>query len=121
LSKSAQRRHGFGVLSLSRTDRSSTQWVERVVTQDRRATPAEVAATRIDFRSWLATLTKRRRLIAKALASGETTGGAAKRFTVTAGRISQVWQELDFHRRLRPAVSAGRRPAAGWRSAKLAR
>jgi hypothetical protein len=43
----------------------------------------------------LGTLSTRRRRIAHTLASGETTGGAAKKFAVTAGRISQVRRELD--------------------------
>jgi hypothetical protein len=95
LSRSAQRRHGFGVLSLNRADRNGTQWVEKLVTQDRRCGPAEVAATRIDFRSWLATLAPRRREIARALASGETTKSVARRFGVSQGRISQIRRELD--------------------------
>ncbi len=95
LSRIAQRRHGFEVRSLNRADRNGTQWVEKLVTQDRWATPADVAATRIDFRSWLGTLSRRLRLIARALASGETTNTAAKRFAVTPGRISQVRRELD--------------------------
>jgi hypothetical protein len=90
LSKSAQRRHGFRVESLSRANRDGTHWVEKLVTEDRRATPAEVAATRIDFRSWLATLSSRDRRLAKLLATGETTGEAARRFGVTPGRISQL-------------------------------
>jgi hypothetical protein len=94
LSKAAQRRHGFGVVSLNCTDRSGTEWVEQLVTQDRRSTPAEVVATRLDFCAWLATLGRRRQEIARALANGETTKTAAHHFGLTEGRISQMRREL---------------------------
>ncbi len=85
LSRSAQRRHGFEVLSLHRTNRNGIKWVELLVTPESRVTPAEVVATRIDICSWLATLGRRQREIARALASGETTKATARRFGVTAG------------------------------------
>jgi hypothetical protein len=70
------------------------------VVEDRRATSADVAATWMDFRSWLGSLGCRRREIARALASGETTKAAAGRFGVTQGRISQIRRELDQSWRL---------------------
>jgi hypothetical protein len=53
-----------------------------------------VAAGRIDFGNWLQVLTARLRRIAKVLATGESTTRAAKRFSVSPGRISQIRQEL---------------------------
>jgi hypothetical protein len=100
LSRAAQRRHGFEVESLSEGDGSGSRWVDKLVVENRRATPADVAATWIDFRSWLATLRRRRRKIARVLASGETTKSAACRFGVTQGRISQNRRELDQSWRL---------------------
>jgi hypothetical protein len=94
LSRVAQQRHGFQVNSLHRADHARAPWVEKLVVEDRRATPADVAATRIDFCSWLATLPRRQREIARVLASGETTKTAARQFAVTEGRISQVRREL---------------------------
>ncbi len=67
---------------------------EAIVVEEKRATPADVAACRLDFSAWLKLLPKRRRKIALALASGETTQGAAKKFGVTAARISQLRQWL---------------------------
>ena len=58
------------------------------------ATPAEVAACRIDFAEWLRRLTGRLRRIALALASGETTKGAAEKFGLSPARISQLREWL---------------------------
>jgi len=60
----------------------------------RRATPAEIAALRIDLSDWLKTLSPRDRQVAGALASGEPTGGVAKMFRLTSGRVSQLRREL---------------------------
>jgi transposase-like protein len=62
--------------------------------EDKRATPADVAACRIDFAEWLRRLTARLRKIALALAAGETTSAAARMFGVTPARISQIRQWL---------------------------
>jgi hypothetical protein len=70
-------------------DREESQWRE-IVVEDHRAGPAEIAACRIDFASWLRLLPVRRRKVALTLARGESTGEAAKKFGVTAARISQV-------------------------------
>jgi hypothetical protein len=74
---------------LDHFDREESQWRE-IVVEDHRAGPAEIAACRIDFASWLRLLPIRRRKIALTLARGETTSEAAKKFKVTAGRISQL-------------------------------
>jgi hypothetical protein len=58
------------------------------------ATPADVAASRLDFSAWLRLLPKRRRQIALALASCETTSAAAKMFRVSPARISQIRELL---------------------------
>ena len=53
-----------------------------------------MAACRIDFAAWLNTLSDRQRKIAGALATGETTKVVARKFGLTAGRISQLRREL---------------------------
>ena len=68
-------------------------WLE-VLVEDRRATPADVAASRIDFGVWLKRLTLQMRRMAKVLATGESTGQAARKFAVSPSRISQVRREL---------------------------
>jgi hypothetical protein len=66
----------------------------------RRSTPAELAAIRIDFASWLAQLPNRRRQIALCLASGERTSAVAQQYSLSSARISQIRQELSVDWRL---------------------
>jgi len=58
--------------------------------EDRTAGPAETADVRIDMGAWLRSLSQRQRTIAYVLASGETTGTAARTFRITSARISQL-------------------------------
>jgi hypothetical protein len=79
-----------------------SNWTDLI--PDRRATPPQIVALRLDFRSWLAQLEDFKRRIALRLAYGDTTGEAAQYFGVSAGRISQLRQELfrdwrAFHQR----------------------
>ncbi len=50
---------------------------------------------RVDFSEWLDQLPKRRRHIAEALGSGDSTGSAAERFDISPGRVSQIRRELN--------------------------
>lgn len=93
LSVYAQRKHRIQVDRLQRYDQRRGTW-EDILVEDRRATPAQVAASRIDVTDWLASLTDRQREIASVLATGETTKAAAERFQLTPGRISQIRREL---------------------------
>jgi hypothetical protein len=85
----AQFKKDFFVERLDSFDDEEDCWQE-IVVEDKRATPADVAACRIDFAEWLRRLTARLRRIALALASGETTKGAAKMFDLSPARISQL-------------------------------
>jgi len=87
------RRHGVRVTSLEQHRPASGCWQDLVV-EDRRVGPAEIAATRIDFRDWLASLQPRQRQLAATLAMGESTSRVAKLFRVSAGRVSQLRREL---------------------------
>ncbi len=93
LSSYAQRQRGFRVDSLDKFDAEVEGWRE-IVVEDRRAGPAEIAATRIDFSQWLKTLTTKQRRIANALAVGESTQVVAKKYGLTAGRISQIRRQF---------------------------
>jgi hypothetical protein len=93
LSQYAQYQKGFQVERLDYFDEEEDCWQE-IVVEDKRATPAEVAACRIDFAEWLRRLTARLRRIALALASGETTKSAAEQFGLSPARISQVREAL---------------------------
>ena len=89
-----RRRKGVQVQRLDRFDRETGGWQE-VLVEDRTANPADLAAMRIDFGEWIASLSRRQRRIAQALATGERTSRVARRFGVSAGRISQVRRELQ--------------------------
>ncbi len=72
--------------------------------EDRRATPADTAAARIDVAAWLCSLSHRSRRIAMTLAMGETTSVVARQFKVSPARVSQLRAELkasweSFHER----------------------
>ena len=94
LSVYAQRKLGFAVARLHQADAAENTWKE-VLVADRRATPAELAASRIDFAAWWRRLPRRNRRIAAALAAGATTSEAARAFRLTAGRISQLRREFE--------------------------
>lgn len=94
LSSHAQSKNGFVVDRLDRFDNQEDEW-KQIAIEDRHSGPAEVAITRIDFAAWLTTLTSHQRKIAKTLAIGESTKGAAKKFRITPGRVSQTRHELQ--------------------------
>ena len=73
---------------------------QEAVCASRRATPADIAALRIDLEAWFSNLSTRDQQLAVALAQGEPTSGVAQMFRVTAGRVSQLRQEL-YHSWLR--------------------
>ena len=92
-SEYAQMNKGITLLRLDRYNTKRAAWKE-VVVEDRRSGPAEIAAMRIDFDAWLATLNRRERRIAKTLAAGETTGVVARKFGLSPSRISQMRGQL---------------------------
>ena len=95
MSPHARQKKGIKVERLDRFDEEENAWKE-VLIEDRHSTPAEVAAARIDFAAWSGLLPIRLRKIAKLLAMGESAGTVAKRFKVSAGRISQLRRELKM-------------------------
>jgi hypothetical protein len=101
LSGYAQHQKDFHVERLDQFDEEENCWQE-IVVEDKRATPAEIAACRIDFAEWIGRLSHRQRTIALTLAAGETTKDAATKFAVTPARISQLRRDfrmswLAFH------------------------
>jgi hypothetical protein len=93
LSKYAQQHKGLVVERLDHVDQDEGQWQE-VLIEDKTAGPADIARVRCDFSDWLKSLKRRDRRIAEVLAVGERTQNVAKRFKVSAGRISQLRKEL---------------------------
>lgn len=100
MSRCAQRRHGIHVTSLD-SGEFNREWKQLLV-ESRTCTPAELAASRIDLHEWLKRLPGKKRRIAVALGTGESTKGVARKFCVTPGRVSQMRREFardwqDFH------------------------
>ena len=84
---------GLSLESLDQREEATGGWQE-IVVEDRHSGPDEIAATRLDFREWLSSLTKRNRRLAEKLATGESTVGAARSFGISSGRVSQLRREL---------------------------
>jgi hypothetical protein len=93
LSAHCQQKKNIIVERLDHYDAEEECWKEALV-EDRRAGPADTAAIRMDFAAWLRVLPSRLRMITKVLANGETTNAAARRFSVSPGRVSQIRGEL---------------------------
>lgn len=103
-------RKGVHVERLDHFDEQEGSWRE-ILVEDRRSTPADIAAARIDVPSFFATLSPRSRRMAEALASGESTSSVARQFRVSAARISRLRRHLhekwlQFHSEAVPQVSA---------------
>jgi hypothetical protein len=94
MSRVTQRRFGFRVTSADPGCSAGQLRPTELLGESRQATPAELAAIRVDFASWLGRLSDRKREIALSLAVGESTGAVAQRFGVSSGRISQIRLEL---------------------------
>jgi hypothetical protein len=93
LSPYAQRKKGFIVQRLDRWDHDTGQWLEAIV-EDRRTPVPDQVAFRIDFPAWLDSLARPKRRMAEVLAMGHSTSQVARRFRLSAGRVSQVRREL---------------------------
>ena len=65
-----------------------------VLIEDRHAGPFDIVRTKLDVAAFFRSLPLRLRRIAKFLAKGETTNAAAKKFRVSANRISQLRRQL---------------------------
>ncbi len=92
-SQHCQQRKNIVVQNTHCWDDTKEEWAEMVV-EDRHATPADLATFRLDFRDWLKSLSRRNRKIALKLCRGESTRSVARLFHLSAGRISQLRNEL---------------------------
>ncbi len=108
-SRYCQRSKHVRLESLHRFNSDEGQWRE-IVVEDKKAGPAEIAATRIDFAAWLKSLRPRMRRLANILATGESTANVARKFGVSNGRVSQLRRELmgrwDIFTADRPAAAS---------------
>jgi hypothetical protein len=90
----AQAAKGIVIERLDQFNKEDCQWRE-VLIEDRKAGPADTAAARIDVAAWFKTLACKKRMIAKALARGESTATVAQMFELSAARVSQLRRELQ--------------------------
>lgn len=99
MSPHCQRNKHLIVERLDKIDKFEDQWQEALV-EDRRAGPFDIVRTKLDFAAWLRSLRRKPRQIARTLANGERTRDVARKFQPSAGRISQLRNELarSWHR-----------------------
>lgn len=88
-----RRLNGTCLDRLDRYDQDDGRWIEAVV-EDHRTSVVEQVCFRIDFPEWLQRLSPAKRIVAQALAAGDTTGEVALRTGLSQARISQIRQEL---------------------------
>jgi hypothetical protein len=93
-SVACRQRKGVVLEQLNGWDARRECWKEALL-EDKHCTPAELAASRIDFEDWLQTLPHRHRQIALKLADGERTRDVAHEFGLSPARISQLRSELQ--------------------------
>jgi hypothetical protein len=75
-------------------ERQPGNWIDAMV-EDKRASVEDQVAAKMDVGAWFATLTKRMKEIATDLAFGCSTSEVAKKYGVSAGRISQLRRVLE--------------------------
>jgi hypothetical protein len=100
LSPVAQVRHGLSVMRLPDRERVfdrhplPDELAEALMDNTRSAVPEQVAF-RLDFPRWRASLRRRDRRVLDALAGGERTADAARRFGISPARVSQLRREFE--------------------------
>jgi len=93
MSEYCRQRKNLTLERLDKFDQSEDQWQE-ILLEDRRAGPFDIVRTKLDVAAWLRSLPSKLRRIAKTLANGDRTSDVAKKFNLSAGRISQIRAEL---------------------------
>jgi len=94
LRRYCQLNKGITVERLDHFDNEENAWTEAVVEDTRTAPVPDIVAFRVDFADCLKSLRRRDRRIAEVLSVGHTTSHVARKFKVSAGRISQLRREL---------------------------
>jgi hypothetical protein len=95
LSPRAQRRHRFAVKGLPDSSTLSGNVFDEALRDNTRTPPDEQASFRLDFQSWYLGLSHRDRDIVVDMALGERTLDLARKYRLSASRISQ--KRRQFH------------------------
>jgi hypothetical protein len=90
LSPLAQQRQGFAVGKLPDRGTLNGSPLEEALRDNTRSPVGEQAAFRLDFPAWLLTLTRRDRRLVEGMALGHRTLDLARKFRLSAGRVSQL-------------------------------
>lgn len=96
LSRLARNRHGHHLEGLDTESRLNGADWESALVENGRITPADLAASRIDFSEWLGRMKQRRRQIAETLAAGYRTEEVAELFQLSPSRVSQLRREFEI-------------------------
>lgn len=92
-SRLARQRRGFHLQSFY-LPTSDASWRDLAV-EDRRCGPAEMAAFKVDFETWLKGQSRRNRCIIDLLAAGEKASAIADRFGISQPRVCQLRRHLQ--------------------------
>ena len=88
------RRRGFRVERIDRFDPRARRWTLKAIRSSATPIPDQVAF-RLDFPQWLSTQSRRNRRLIQALACGDTASEAARRFHISAARVSQLRRQFS--------------------------
>jgi len=109
LNPRTQKAKGIAVRTLSPWDSQRATWKD-IAVESRRTSPADTAAFRLDFATWLQTWNRRHRKIIAMLGAGDRTLTVAKKLGVSEARVSQFrrrYQESwEAFQSAEPAVQA---------------
>ena len=104
-----QKKKGIVVGTLSSWDSKRATWKD-IAVESRRTSPADTAAFRLDFQTWLKTWNRRHRKIIAMLGAGYRTLTVARKLGVSAARVSQFRrqyrQSWEQFQNTEPAVQA---------------
>ena len=93
-SRHAQATGQFALQHLGTPHQQRAGWKEQLIETSVTPVPDQ-AAFRIDFSRWLSTLPQRDQLMARQLADSQWTGDVARRFDLSAARVSQLRRRLQ--------------------------
>jgi hypothetical protein len=95
LSPRAQQRHGFAVCTLPHFSTLNGSPIDEALQDNTRSEVPEAVAFKLDFPRWRASHCRRDRRLIDRLLLGERTGEVARKFSLSASRVSQLRRQ--FH------------------------
>ena len=90
----ARAKGGYQLCHIGSSRDQCVDWRSQLI-ENKRTSPADLAAFKLDFNAWLPSLSRRDRRVAEDLAMGERTGDVANKFGVSPSRVSQLRRQLQ--------------------------